>query len=89
MSPSMKRTFPHWNFHRARRGFPMPPHSDQVPIRTAAIADPTGDTLDAILCALQSAWSHRTTNPLGRIPDTADKLEGWIVDPCLLSSHPA
>lgn len=50
-----------------------------------AIDDQTGDTLDAILCAVQAAWSHHTPTPPNGIPATADRLEGWIVDPGLLT----
>ena len=53
-------------------------------VRVRAIADPTGDTLDAILCAVQAAWSQRCHAPPDGIPPTADPLEGWIVDPGLV-----
>lgn len=48
-------------------------------LSTAAIADKSGDTLDAVLCAVQAAWASITPN-LG-IPIDCDPLEGWIVDP--------
>ena len=59
----------------------------QIPdtIRTAALADETDDTLVAILCALQAAWSHLTTIPPNGIPSTADQLGGWIVDSSTLA----
>jgi len=41
--------------------------------------DPTGDRLDALLCAVQAAWAH--TQPYYGIPPDCDPLEGWIVDP--------
>jgi hypothetical protein len=56
-------------------------------IRTAAIDDPTGDVLDAVLCAVQAAWSFRHQEPLDGIPDDCDRLEGWIVDPVLLAEQ--
>jgi hypothetical protein len=47
------------------------------------IADPTGDSLDALLCALQAAWAWgRRAEGFG-IPGDADPVEGWIVDPGL------
>lgn len=46
--------------------------------------DPSGDQLDALLCAIQAAWAwsmreHGYGAPLG-----VDSLEGWIADPSLL-----
>lgn len=54
-------------------------------IRERALADASGDTLDAILCAVQAAWSHRSSDPPHGIPTDCDRMEGWIVDPELLS----
>jgi len=48
-------------------------------VSSAAIADKSGDTLDAVLCAVQAAWASLTPN-FG-IPLDCDPLEGWIVDP--------
>ena len=39
----------------------------------AMIDDPTGDTLDAALCALQAAYTYQNG-----FPDGLDPLEGWI-----------
>ena len=45
------------------------------------VDDPTGDRLDALLCAVQAAWAWRNlTTLLGRVADI-DPLEGWIADP--------
>ncbi len=52
-------------------------------IRDRAVSDASGDTLDAILCAVQAAWSHRASDPPLGIPADCDPLEGWIVDPSL------
>ncbi|MDJ0760375.1 MAG: DUF429 domain-containing protein [Woeseiaceae bacterium] len=41
--------------------------------------DPQGDHLDALLCAVQAAWSMRQPN--WGIPGDVDTLEGWIVGP--------
>lgn len=43
--------------------------------------DPTGDSLDAVLCLLQAAWAqsrHEGGHPCYGLP-TFDPLEGWIV----------
>lgn len=42
-------------------------------------SDPTGDFLDALLCAIQAAWAFR--QPGYGIPAGCDSAEGWIVDP--------
>lgn len=42
------------------------------------VDDPKGDTLDALLCAVQAAVACRRDR-FG-IPSSADPLEGWIVD---------
>ena len=43
--------------------------------------DPTGDQLDALLCAIQAAWAWTCRhNGYGAPPDV-DPLEGWIADP--------
>ena len=46
------------------------------------IDDPRGDLLDAVLCALQAAWS--SVQPDYGVPETCDLLEGWIGDPSQL-----
>ncbi|NDJ77848.1 MAG: DUF429 domain-containing protein [Chloroflexi bacterium] len=46
------------------------------------VDDPTGDQLDAVLCAVQAAWA--STQPGYGIPDAANGLEGWIVDPAYM-----
>ncbi len=52
--------------------------------RARVIDDATGDQLDALLCAVQaaSAWLQRDAGY--GVPEDADVLEGWIVDPALL-----
>jgi hypothetical protein len=45
--------------------------------------DPTGDQLDALLCAVQAAWAWSKRDANYGIPSTADPLEGWIVDESL------
>jgi hypothetical protein len=49
--------------------------------RDALADDPSGDTLDAVLCLLQAAWAlrqHETGHPCWGLPEF-DPLEGWIV----------
>ena len=49
------------------------------------VDDPGGDLLDAVLCALQAAWS--SLQPHYGVPETCDLLEGWIVDPSQVSTE--
>ncbi len=48
------------------------------------IADATADRLDALLCAIQTAWSWTLRDQNYGIPAGIDPAEGWIVDPGLL-----
>lgn len=45
--------------------------------------DPTGDQLDALLCAIQAAWTWTMRESHYGAPGDADDLEGWIADPSL------
>jgi hypothetical protein len=45
------------------------------------IDDPTGDSIDALLCAIQAAWSWTQCKTGLGAPDGFDPLEGWIADP--------
>jgi len=45
-------------------------------LRRALIADPAGDLLDAVICALQAA--HASALPRYGLPKALDPLEGWI-----------
>lgn len=45
------------------------------------VVDGSGDTLDAVLCALQAAWACCQARGSYGIPDTVDAAEGWIVGP--------
>lgn len=47
----------------------------------SCVADPTGDRLDSILCAIQAGWAaiHAARNY--GMPAGVDPLEGWIADP--------
>lgn len=48
-------------------------------LRRAAVDDPTGDTLDAIACAVQAAWAAQRAAAGYGLPADVDPLEGWIV----------
>jgi len=45
--------------------------------------DPTGDQLDALLCAIQAAWSWKHRDARYGAPSNVDTLEGWIADPAV------
>jgi Protein of unknown function (DUF429) len=45
--------------------------------------DPSGDRLDALLCAIQAAWAWRMRSARYGAPRPVDPLEGWIADPSL------
>lgn len=45
----------------------------------AAIDDATGDTLDAIACAVQAAWGTERASSGWGLPADVDPIEGWIV----------
>ena len=47
--------------------------------RDALADDPSGDTLDAVLCLVQAAWAQRQGAPRYGLPADIDPLEGWIV----------
>lgn len=47
--------------------------------------DPSGDQLDALLCAMQAAWAYTKRNENYGAPTDVDKIEGWIADPMLCS----
>jgi hypothetical protein len=48
-------------------------------LRSEAIEDPSGDTLDAIACAVQAAWGALRTDQGYGLPPAVEPLEGWIV----------
>ena len=43
--------------------------------------DPSGDTLDTLLCAVQAAWAWTLRDQDFGMPKDTDPLEGWIADP--------
>jgi hypothetical protein len=50
------------------------------------IDDPTGDIIDALLCAMQAGWAWTQREEGYGAPKNVDPLEGWIVDPALKGS---
>ncbi len=55
-----------------------------------SIEDATGDTLDAVLCAVQAAWAYSKRNKNYGIPvrnHPVIQSEGWIVDPRLVEGR--
>jgi hypothetical protein len=48
-------------------------------IERRAVDDGSGDTLDALICALQAAWGWRRRKSNYGLPETAPPGEGWIV----------
>lgn len=53
----------------------------QVSADLSLAEDPSGDQLDALLCAIQAAWSWQNRENNFGMPKTLDSLEGWISDP--------
>ena len=49
------------------------------PLRAQLIDDPSGDSVDAVLCLVQAAWGERQGAPWYGLPEGMDPLEGWIV----------
>lgn len=43
--------------------------------------DPSGDQLDALLCAIQAAWAWKSKEQNYGAPKVVDELEGWIAHP--------
>jgi hypothetical protein len=43
------------------------------------VDDPSGDSLDAVLCLVQAAWAWQRADAGWGLPQRVDALEGWIV----------
>ena len=50
-------------------------------VRRACVDDAEGDSLDAVLAAVQAAWSWVRRDDGYGVPEDCDLVEGWIVDP--------
>lgn len=57
----------------------LPPATLSAALARQAIADASGDTLDAALCAVQAAFGWRERRRGWGLPRDVDPLEGWIV----------
>jgi hypothetical protein len=57
----------------------------EIPIKTSTeirhqlIDDATGDSIDAVICAVQAAWGWRRRHRNFGLPDRIESCEGWIV----------
>ena len=49
-----------------------------VEAQTELAGDPSGDQLDALLCAIQATWAWNRRDERYGAPATVDPLEGWI-----------
>jgi hypothetical protein len=58
-------------------------HGLTVQAPLSLVDDPTGDELDALLCAVQAAWAWQMRDRGFGAPVPLDPLEGWIADPSL------
>jgi Protein of unknown function (DUF429) len=69
------------NLLRKLKNGHLPNYGFSVSADDSLAEDPTGDRLDALLCAIQAAWSWmQRENDFGA-PRNVDPLEGWIADP--------
>lgn len=64
-----------------RRDGVLPSHGITVEAPNWLTDDPTADRLDALLCAIQAAWSWTQREHHFGLPPDLDGLEGWIADP--------
>jgi hypothetical protein len=55
----------------------------RVEASSSLAEDPSGDQLDALLCAIQAAWAFTMRDRGYGAPYGADTPEGWIADPNL------
>lgn len=54
-------------------------------LRKRLVDDASGDSLDAVLCAMQAAWA--LTQPNYGLPQRVPRGEGWIVSATLAAQH--
>lgn len=59
------------------------PHGIKVklaaPVERRMADDPSGDSIDAVICALQASWGQQCGAPRYGLPSGVDSIEGWIV----------
>lgn len=66
-----------------RNGTLFPTYGLSVEAPDSLCDDPGGGRLDALLCAVQAAWSWRRRHEGFGAPVDGDPNEGWIADPTL------
>jgi len=66
---------------RIENGKLQPHYGLTVSAPSSLADDPTGDHLDALLCAVQAAWAWTMRDKNYGEPTNSDPLEGWIADP--------
>lgn len=69
--------------HRILNGEIRSSYGLRVDAPTTLADDPSGDQLDALLCAIQAAWAWTMKDRGYGAPKSVDPLEGWIADPSL------
>ena len=67
--------------HKITSGALIETHNLNVSAPQSLADDPGADTLDALLCAIQSAWAWSKRDEGYGAPKDLDRLEGWIADP--------
>jgi hypothetical protein len=67
-----------------RKGALDPLYGIEVEAPDILCEDPSGDQIDALLCAIQAAWAWQNRAKGYGAPTSVDSLEGWIADPSLL-----
>lgn len=55
------------------------PVKASLPLKKQLIDDASGDSLDAVICAVQAAWGWRRRRRNFGLPARIDAVEGWIV----------
>jgi hypothetical protein len=48
-------------------------------VRKHCLTDASGDTLDACICLIQTAWAYQRYDSNFGLPENTDPVEGWIV----------
>ena len=72
-------TVVHWRVRRKvvealKAGRPL---GITVKTKLDLVADGSGDTLDAVICAVQAAWA--VGQPRYGLPERVPRAEGWII----------
>jgi NADPH2:quinone reductase len=77
-------------FRGLREAAPYDLYGIEIDAPDTLCEDPSGDHIDALLCAIQAAWAWQNREKGYGAPSPVDSLEGWIADPSLsLGAVPA